>query len=242
MATPTSLKHHGLIRNGQCDLCYRMMSFGAPKPVVYSCDECDWDICQDCFQRENKSKAEKEAARRKAQAEAERQWRLEEEQERQREEEELARWDATKRFEGRIMRPPAKHKSSKGAASLKFTVWCSDGYDNDGWHSYQGAPTKEFDSRWTTKKEANQRAEYLFFWKNPWGLAPNEINDDGGDPEVSKRDGMHSWEVAPPDSTRWSVGVVPSAAYPHLENSTQRRHNYDDESEPKSYEVNWRAF
>jgi hypothetical protein len=155
--------------------------------------------------------------------------RQEEEEE---EEEERLRWDATARFKADIIKPPLKNKNAN--SMLKFTVWCSDGYDNDGWHSYQGEPTKEFDSSWNTKKEANDRAEYLFFWKNSWGLDPQEVNDDDGEPEPTERDGMMKWTVAPADSTRWTVGVVPASVYQHLENASLDRHNHDDEPSPRS--------
>ena len=56
-----------------------------------------------------------------------------------------------------------------------YTVWCSDGYGNDGWHSYEGPPDKEFDSTYKTKEDANERARYLFYWKNPWGQQAEEI-------------------------------------------------------------------
>ena len=145
----------------------------------------------------------------------------------QREEEKRLRWDPQVRFKADIIKPPAKNKQL--SSKLKYTVWCSDGYDKDGWHSYEGEPNKEFDTSWMTKEEANARAEYLFFWKNPWGLDPTEVSDDdGGENSPTVRDGMNKWEVAPPDSSRWTVGVVPAAAYPHLENATLSRHSYDE--------------
>ena len=87
---------------------------------------------------------------------------------------------------------------------------------------------KEFDSSWNTKKEANQRAEYLFFWKNPWGSDPDQVSDlDVGVPKARKQDGMDKWTVAPPDSSRWTVGVVPASAFRYLENATLSRHRHD---------------
>ena len=139
------------------------------------------------------------------------------------------------------MKPAAKNKNL--SSKLKYTVWCSDGYDPDGWHSYEGEPTKEFDSCWSSKKEANDRAEYLFFWKNPWGLAPNEVSDDyTGELSPTAKDGMNKWTVSPPDSSRWTVGVVPAAAFLHLENASRERHNYDDEGEPQGYENHLASF
>jgi hypothetical protein len=117
-------------------------------------------------------------------------------------------------------------------SGLKYTVWCSDGYDADGWHSYEGSPTKEFDSVWITKKEANDRAEYLFFWKNPWGHEPEELEGDyTGEIVPEYVDGLVSRSVAPPSSTRWTTGVVPANAFSHLPNSTTDRHNFDDDDD-----------
>ena len=42
-------------------------------------------------------------------------------------------------------------------------------------------------------------------------------------------DGLVTYVVTPPDSTTWTVSVVPAAAYAYLENSTQRRHGNDTE-------------
>ena len=140
-------------------------------------------------------------------------------------------------FLDKFRNPPAKNKSS--TSTLKYTVWCSDGYDRDGWHSYGGPPSKEFDTSWPTKQEANERAEYLFFWKNVWGLDPDEISDDYTHSDVgvlpTENDGMNKWTVCPADSSRWTVGVVPTQAYLHLENASQRRHCNDDEREPRGY-------
>jgi hypothetical protein len=236
LAKSSALLSHGNPRHvhGSCDCCYKSgrndIWFFAPsagnKKIVYSCETCNWDICQDCFNEENKSEAEKEQIRRRKADERRRQ---EEEAERRQQEEER-RWNAQERFQQKILRPPAKQLDPN--SSLKYTVWCSDGYDADGWHSYAGEPDKEFDSTWNTKKEANDRAEYLFFWKNSWGLDPNEVDDDEGDPKPTTRDGMMSWSVSPPDSTRWSVGVVPANVFEHLPNATKRRHNHDEERKP----------
>jgi hypothetical protein len=45
---------------------------------------------------------------------------------------------------------------------------------------------------------------------------------------------MMKWTVAPADSTRWTVGVVPASVYQHLENASLDRHNHDDEPSPRS--------
>ena len=149
------------------------------------------------------------------------------------EQKERARWDATARFKPTTIKPPAGNKNAD--SMIKFTVWCSAGFDNDGWHSWGGEPDKLFDSSWKTKKEANDRAEYLFFWKNVWNVSPQEVSDDNGEPKPSEQDGMKKWTVAPSDSKRWTVGVVPASAFQHLEKACLRRHIYDDERLPQGY-------
>jgi len=232
MAKTEGLRLHGKPRYGQCDPCRCQRGVfwfdQSDTTLLYSCEKCDFDICQRCFDEENKSEAEKEMIRRKRERAREVQLRKEEEEEAREREEHKRRWDP-KRFESKIIQ--AKGKQIDPKSGLKFTVWCSDGYDYDGWHSYEGEPTKEFDSVWSTKKEANSRAEYLFFWKNPWGLDPEEVTDEnchydrGVVPEIVE--GLKTYTVAPPDSTRWKVGVVPTDAFVHLSNSSARRHSYD---------------
>jgi hypothetical protein len=229
-------------------------------PVVFTCEKCDWDICKDCFSAETMTAAEKAAEARRlkkqeqdnrvAAAKRER----EREEERQREEElweeenkqEEKRWDATQQFKTSIIRPTAKNKTLVGAGpttstATGYVVWCSSGYGNDGWHSYGEPPEKEFDTIWKTAKDANDRARYLFYWKNCYGLEPAEFcgsNGDGGLASETETHGLKMFSVTPEDSQCWTVCVVPAAAYPHLSNSTTSRHCHDedeDEDETNCY-------
>ena len=217
MAMTGTLKRYGRSRSSYCTVCktkpnlsgFVHPTYERPNLAIFTCEQCEWDICQECFVSENKSEAEKQADRKRQ------------------EEEVRDRWDPKKRFKPKILVPPIKHKDA--SVPLKFTVWYSNGYDYDGWHSYEGPPRKEFDSSWKTKAEANNRAEYMFFWKNPWGIKPTEVCDDfDGPPSPSQNDGMDTWSFAPSDSSRWTVGVVPAPAYPHLENASNDCHNYDE--------------
>jgi hypothetical protein len=89
--------------------------------------------------------------------------RREQENRQQKEEEEEKRlWNAQKRFKEIIIKPTQSHKKLTTKAH-NFVVWCSDGYGNDGWHSYNTPPTQKFDTSWKTAKEANDRARYLHF-------------------------------------------------------------------------------
>jgi len=195
----------------------------------YTCEGCDYDICQDCFKEKTMTPEEKKAeAKRKAKEERERLKREEEEEAQHR-----AKWDAKQQFKSSIINPPSKNLDPDGNKMKGFTVWCSDGYGNDGWHSYEGPPTKEFDATYKTKEEANNRARYLFHWKNPWGLGAEEMAEGSGVIDKSVRNELVTYEITPDDSTTWTVGVVPDAAYAHLDNASSRRHGYDREY--KSY-------
>ena len=244
LARSTKLLNCGNIRSESvsCD-CHHCGYYGSTP--IYSCEICDWDICQICFDCENISEAEKERIQIERLRKREEDDRMEEEEDRKEKEEHERKWNAITRFRPSIIKPVGKHLDPNSGmwkkypnSGLKYTVWCSDGYDADGWHSYEGAPTKEFDSVWITKKEANDRAEYLFFWKNPWGHKPEElIGDYTGEIVPEYVDGLVSRSVAPPDSTRWTTGVVPANAFSHLPNSTTDRHNFDnDEGEEKEYD------
>jgi hypothetical protein len=243
LAQSNELMNCGTIRSESVSCDCRHCGYYGSTPI-YSCEICDWDICETCFKHENKSQAEKEHIRIEHLRKREEDDRREEEEERKETEEHERKWNAKKRFRPSIIKPEGKHLDPNSRmwekypnSGLKYTVWCSDGYDADGWHSYEGSPTKEFDSVWITKKEANDRAEYLFFWKNPWGHEPEELEGDyTGEIVPEYVDGLVSRSVAPPDSTRWTTGVVPANAFSHLPNSTTDRHNFDDDDEGKEEE------
>ena len=199
---------------------------------------------------EEKRKAAEEKERQKEEAELRR---LLEEEEAER----RKKWDPKTHFAEKIVNPSDKNKDPDGNKSKGFTVWCSDGYGNDGWHSYEGAPDKEFDTTYATKKEANDRARYLFQWKNPWGLGAEEFDDSlicsdkstktglaickefrhyGHEvTNMSHLDGMVTYTVTPADSTTWTVSVVPDAAFAYLDNATKTRHYHDREATTGSY-------
>ena len=244
LAKTDELMYHGEPRSEQqstCSECHNRLikrlvfNFsGAPQKCHgYTCEGCDYDICQDCFKENTMTPDEKKAeATRKAKEEKERRKREEEEEAQHR-----AKWDAKQQFKSSIINPPDKNLDPDGNKTKGFTVWCSDGYGNDGWHSYEGPPTKEFDATYKTKEEANNRARYLFHWKNPWGLDAEEIAENSGEIYKSVRNELVTYEVTPDDSTTWTVGVVPDAAYSHLDNARSRRHDYDREyGSRESYE------
>jgi hypothetical protein len=98
---------------------------------------------------------------------------------------------------------------------LEYTVWTSCGYDNDGWHSYDGPPDKEFNSSFCTLKEANERAEYVFLYKNPWGLIEEDERPRPEKDTITDK-GFRYLECRPDDSERWKVSVIPSYAFDYI--------------------------
>ena len=234
VALTNSLLLHGSPRDYsvRCDVCNGYSAH-------YTCEKCNYDICGNCFKEKTMSAAEKKAeAKRKAAIQKEREEAAAERRRLQEEEEERYRkkWDPKTIFSEEIVNPSSKNKDPNGNAMQGFTVFCSDGYGYDGWHSYEGPPDKEFDTTYPTKKQANERARYLFVWKNPWGLEPDEVDMNNVIDENTK-DGMISYETSPEDSTTWTVSVVPDAAFAYLDKATTRRHNHDTEYRSSSRNV-----
>jgi hypothetical protein len=116
-----------------------------------------------------------------------------------------------KRFSPSVKNPTTKQKDE--TKKLEYTVWTSCGYENDGWHSYQGPPDKEFNSSFATLKEANSRVEYVFYYDNPWGQEKEEMHADNDDIDNK---GIRYMECHPDDSERWTVSVVPSIVFEYL--------------------------
>ena len=114
---------------------------------------------------------------------------------------------------------PDKNKKPSGSG---FTVWSSSGYPSDGFHSYDGPPEKEFDSSWPSAADANQRAKYLFYAENVWGLGADELIENH---HVEKKtvgpQKLLKLEVHPDDSEVWTVAVVPDQAFEHLREARQ---------------------
>mmetsp|Transcript_6074 Transcript_6074/g.8567 ORF Transcript_6074/g.8567 Transcript_6074/m.8567 type:complete len:165 (-) Transcript_6074:280-774(-) len=122
-----------------------------------------------------------------------------------------------------MIKNPPKAPNRDKTKPLEFVVWFLDGYGNNGWHSYDGPPTKYFDSSFSSKSDANKRALYKFYKKNPWGLDVEEMLEQ--DTKCKFDHGLHYLQVTPDDSSTYTVGVVPAAAFKHLDNVG----NSDDE-------------
>lgn len=232
LACTLVLKTNGQPRNKvTCNVCY----YPAHElDKTFTCETCDWDICEKCFRSLNRSPEEIQAQREKIRKRREIE---EKELARQRQQQELEfelEWNATKRFSAVIIKPSASHKShtTKGH---KYIVWCSDGPDYE-------EPNQHFDTSWKTASEANDRARYLFFWKNPSGIEPHEVGGDyNGTPEPSFREGLVTYTVDQ-YHCRWTVGVVPTAVFPHLKCPVFSRHRYDDEDKPEESECDFMSY
>jgi len=111
-----------------------------------------------------------------------------------------------------VQNPPKQNLSEN--RKLRYTVWTSCGYDKDRWHSYDGPPDKVFNSSFTSLEHANQRAEFVFYYDNPWGLGLYDMGAAETDDTTSS--GLRFLQCRPEDSQRWTVSVVPSSAFPFM--------------------------
>jgi hypothetical protein len=216
LASTAELFLHGnpRSRTSGCDLCGRQ--------GVYTCEQCDWDVCVRCFEHHNLTPEKRLEKEKKERIEYEKRRREEEKREAKAEREAKRRWDAAKQFAAGIIKPSISNKALD-AKDHKYIVWCSDE------DPYDPPAVQEFDTGWKTTKEANDRARYLFFWKNPWGTDPCDLSDANGEVEPNFLEGLVSYTVQPDDSSCWTVGVVPAVAFRHLPQAMMSRHNFDDE-------------
>jgi len=190
---PSASGSSSRVESAQCDICDAHPFAGAR--CVWSCIKCDFDICARCFEveslppekREAKRQQQRELERQRQQVEEQRRlkteelakqerkrWREEEEQEMKEASAKRARQmdAATGKVEEKHKKVPDENRKPSGSG---FSVYQSSGYPPDGWHSYEGPPTKEFDSSWQTVADATKRAKYLFYVKNLWGLGVDEM-------------------------------------------------------------------
>ncbi|KAI9353655.1 hypothetical protein BDR26DRAFT_848971 [Obelidium mucronatum] len=226
MAPSSLIRLHGFARERSA-VCDTKWPGCTRQPVVLSCDACNFDLCNNCAELAKLDLATREQRKRVLiqQEERRRQLLLEQQlrREREREERELAEKRERLEFVNKLNATKASVKVPKGANKdknklLKYVVWSSDGYDNDGWHSYNGAPDKEFDSSFSSKADANARVNYLFYVKNCWGLGVDEMMT-GEEIDEKETAGLLRLEVCPPDSTRWTVAAVTKEAFQFLDNA-----------------------
>ena len=201
--------------NGLCDT----KGLDCTKNGAYACTICNFDVCQACLDFEllpQNIQTEKRLAFEKKKLEKQIKQKMLEErkqerldaQEKQKQKERKLLCTRLENTPSNIQNPKGKHTNQNKL--LAYVVWKSTGYDNDGWHNYEGPPSKEFDSSFSKEKDANARVEYLFFVDNPWGVSWEELlenNEEDIDIEPVTS-GLLSLEVCPPDSERWTVSAV----------------------------------
>ena len=71
-----------------------------------------------------------------------------------------------------------------------------------------------------------------------WDICQTCFDDEHKSEEEKEQvnlDSLNKWSVATPDSTRWTVGVVPEKALIHLPNSSTDSHNNNNGTEPQGY-------
>jgi len=196
LANTSDLQHYGVKRVQHATCNYYLKWSNCKKLASLSCERCDFDLCESCsglaklpleernerkrkYDNIEKVRKEEEQKRRKLEfdkREAERQ-----QKDQLKNEKENCIKKIIETASESIKKPNGINKNKNNL--LDYVVWSSCGYDYDGWHSYEGPPSKEFDSSYSTKKEANNRAVYLFYKKNPWGWDVLQILDE--DNEVS---------------------------------------------------------
>jgi len=125
-------------------------------------------------------------------------------------------WDEYEQFSLSIIRPFSGNKNLCGANMKGYAVWSS--VTSYGWLGkvyYQSNAPKTFDTVWATKDEANDRARFLFFWKNCYGISADDLDA----PTVDVIEGLKKYSLRQKDSNRkWTAGVVPAIAFKHLDN------------------------
>ena len=161
--------------------------------IYYYCKECEYGICFNCYKSEE-NEIRKVYGKRNFDKNSK---------------EEV--------FDSHITNLSPQNKNT--SSPLEFVVWTSLGYGNDGWHTYYGPPTREFDSSFSTVQEANRRARYKFFVDNPWGLSCREMKEtlDNGEEYVNENTLCIKFKVHPDDSEIYTVAVVPRVSWEHMD-------------------------
>jgi hypothetical protein len=142
----------------------------------------------------------------------------EEQKEQEEEKKRVEQWNAEKQFKKGIMKLSSANRTPNGSSMKGFTVWRSEG------DSYNKPHTKHFDSTWSSKSDANERARYLFYWENCWGFDAEELHDTMQcDVDDSRADGLIQFHAEDEERSIWHVGVVPDVAFPYMDHLSTKR-------------------
>lgn len=177
------------------------------------CETCDIGFCTECFESANTKVENVQPAGKQEEMNP---------RKREMEENEL-KWNASKQFQSAIVEPLDARKSPSRSNVKGFTVWCSESNSNSRYHDE--SETMEFDTTWSSIEDANDRARYLFYWRNCWSVDP-ELVDGQGRVDESITEGLVTFEMEHCDVS-WQVGVVPDIAFKYMPEATTCRHDYD---------------
>jgi hypothetical protein len=135
------------------------------------------------------------------------------------------KWDASVQFEAWIITPPDSNKTPKGSMMKGYTVWCSIATSGVQF------PPKRFDATYRHLNDANSRARFLFYWRNPWHLSPNKMSDS----VLIKSDNSamsgcaSTFHCVHPNGDKWIVSVVNDSTFKYLDDASSQRHDLDCE-------------
>lgn len=177
--------------------------------VVLTCQDCNFDICAACVKIATKLNKKRKR------------------------DEDIIESSAQEVFANKIKNPPAANVNS---ASLKaFVVWTSCGYTNDRWHSYNPEPVKKFDSSFDTADEANLRARFVFYYKNVWGIAKEEMDFEVKETTVGD---LVTFVTHPPDNERYTVAAVKKEVFEYFRGVMMKDGGGDDVDEDEDEQPN----
>lgn len=136
-------------------------------------------------------------------------------------------WDAMRQFEPWIISPPHNNRKPGGSMMKGFTIWVSISSD-----VLDQCPPKQFDATYKNLSDANDRARFIFFWRNPWRMPPAKMaelvlikSDNSG----HNNDGASTFHCVHPNGDKWIVSVVHDATFKYLDNAENSRHSFDQD-------------
>jgi hypothetical protein len=135
------------------------------------------------------------------------------------------KWDASSVFEAWIITPPDNNKVPKGSMMKGYTVWCSIATADVQF------PPKNFDTTYRHLNDANSRARFMFYWRNPWHLSPNKMSESVLiQSDNSAMSGCAStFHCVHPNGDKWIVSVVNDSTFKYLDDASLQRHDLDCE-------------
>ena len=169
--------------------------------------------------RRAKLDAEKEMQKQKLKAEIQMQRKAEEKERKKEQAKFIARLE---KFPEKITKPKGANRNQSKLQD--YVVWKGIGNSHNEWVGYKDSLEKKFDSSYATKKEANERTEYLFYVKNDWGWSVDRVlqNDVPQKRYIDRAvgsDGLLHLKLSPPArimDSQWTVKAVPRGKHPNI--------------------------